>query len=40
MEALFLNYIYIYIYKSVISCQRPKTMDMDYSRIEYMKNFI
>ena len=33
-------YIYIYIYISVISIQRPKRMDVDYSRIEYMKNIM
>ena len=35
-------YIYIYIYMniSVISCQRPRTMGVDDSHIDYMRNFI
>ena len=32
--------IYIYIYISVISSQRPKTAGVDYSRIEYIWNII
>ena len=33
-------YIYIYIYIFVISSQRPKTVGVDDSFIEYMRNII
>ena len=33
-------YIHIYIYMLVISSQRSKTVGVDYSRIEYMRNII
>ena len=33
-------YIYIYIYTYIISSQRPKTVAVDYSFIEYMKKII
>ncbi len=33
-------YIYIYLYISVTSSQHPKTVSVDYSCMEYMKNII
>ena len=38
-EEMLPKYIYIYIY-IVISSQRPKTVGVDYSYVEYMKNII
>ena len=32
--------MYVYVYISVISSQRPKTVGVDYSHIEYMRNII
>ena len=32
--------VYIYIYIYIISSQRPKTVGVDYSFIEYMRNLI
>ena len=33
-------YVYVYVYIYIIPSQRPKTVDVDFYFIEYMRNII